>query len=441
MVITPHEATAHYVELWRSTGGTLARSTRLDDLIELHRLIRAGADLDAVRRILTSPMSLVDSTPSRVKPMRPSLCEEDAPALLCSALGVGALDLVRTVGTTGQAMGMPCFLVGGPVRDLFLGRMVEDLDIAVQGDAHQLAVHLCEQRGGRVVLHQRCRTATWAADGHVVDLATTRRETYASVAAPPLVDIDGVALDLVRRDYTINAMALRLDEENFGTLVDPLGGLSDLEGRTLRLLHDLSYRDDPTRLFRGIRFQVRLDLEPDPNTSRLMNEAVGESLLLQLGPQILADQLALCAREYRCGLVFSKLENLGLLRQLTDSPRNKASTAVTFDRVEATITDLGDRLADRDRIYPFLVALGLGTESAGEAFEKRVAVAGRHMKWVREFAGDLVLLDQADGPGLKRLVSTRWNAARCVALGLHRPALWPQLVDLLGGRLIPSESS
>jgi tRNA nucleotidyltransferase (CCA-adding enzyme) len=160
------------------------------------------------------------------------------------------------------------YLVGGAVRDLLLGKGRADIDLAIEGDATALASRL----GGEVVEHERFATAKVRLGEHEVDIATARAETYPHPGALPEVKpTAGIAADLARRDFTINAMAipLRRDPE----LIDPHHGLEDLEAGLLRVLHPGSFDDDPTRALRAARYIARLDFELEPDTAELLSQA------------------------------------------------------------------------------------------------------------------------------------------------------------------------
>ncbi|MET0304640.1 MAG: hypothetical protein ABW196_00240 [Solirubrobacterales bacterium] len=165
------------------------------------------------------------------------------------------------------AGGKPVYLVGGAVRDLLLGRGRADIDLVVEGDAAALASRL----GGEVIQHERFATAKARLGEHDVDIATARAETYPHPGALPEVEpTAGIAADLARRDFTINAMAipLRRDPE----LIDPHRGREDLESGLLRILHASSFEDDPTRALRAARYAARFGFELEPDTADLLSE-------------------------------------------------------------------------------------------------------------------------------------------------------------------------
>jgi tRNA nucleotidyltransferase (CCA-adding enzyme) len=159
------------------------------------------------------------------------------------------------------------YLVGGAVRDLLLGQPRTDIDVAVEGDVRPIADAL----GGEVVEHERFATATVAVDGLLVDLAMARAETYERPGALPTVTPATITDDLARRDFTINAMAVPLTGEP--SLIDPHGGVDDLRAGVLRVLHERSFADDPTRALRAARYAARFDLELEPGTAKLLRSA------------------------------------------------------------------------------------------------------------------------------------------------------------------------
>ncbi|HET6999010.1 MAG TPA: hypothetical protein VFI03_10505 [Solirubrobacterales bacterium] len=167
--------------------------------------------------------------------------------------------------TVRKAAEAPVYLVGGAVRDLLLGRGRADIDVVVEGDAAELAARL----GAEAVEHERFSTAKVILDGHEVDIASARSETYAHPGAlPDVVVTASVEQDLRRRDFTINAMAIPLDGEP--RLIDPHGGQDDLAARQLRVLHPASFFDDPTRAIRAARYAARFGFELEPGTEKLL---------------------------------------------------------------------------------------------------------------------------------------------------------------------------
>jgi tRNA nucleotidyltransferase (CCA-adding enzyme) len=168
----------------------------------------------------------------------------------------------------------PVYVVGGAVRDALLGHPSYDLDLVVEGDVPAFARRLADRLGGRVQTHEAFGTAEIYYAGGEIDVATARTEIYPEPAALPQVEFATLAEDLARRDFTINAIAASLGRDDFGRLADPHHGRADLASGTIRVLHDQSFVDDPTRIFRAIRYENRLGFRMDPETERLAREGM-----------------------------------------------------------------------------------------------------------------------------------------------------------------------
>jgi tRNA nucleotidyltransferase (CCA-adding enzyme) len=206
----------------------------------------------------------------------------------------------------------PAYLVGGAVRDLLRGAGAVDLDVAVEGDARSTARALAERLGGTAREHERFGTATVRARDLAFDLATTRTETYDEPGALPRVARATLAEDLVRRDFTVNAMAVGLTGDDLGHLYDPHGGVADLDRRAIRVLHDRSFLDDPTRLLRAVRYEVRLGFSMDPDTERLARAAVAEGALGTVSGARIRDELMDLLEESEGPAGIARLRDLGI---------------------------------------------------------------------------------------------------------------------------------
>jgi tRNA nucleotidyltransferase (CCA-adding enzyme) len=207
----------------------------------------------------------------------------------------------------------PVHLVGGAVRDLLLGERSVDLDLAVEGDAVGAAQELADLLHGRSVRHEHFGTATVTApDGFSFDLASTRRETYPQPGALPKVAPAPLEEDLARRDFAINAIAVGLSGDDLGHLRDPLGGVSDLEAGVLRVLHEGSFLDDPTRILRAARYESRLDFALDPDGEALAREAVKIGALDTVSTERVARELLRLLAETEAGKAVDRLGDLGV---------------------------------------------------------------------------------------------------------------------------------
>lgn len=228
------------------------------------------------------------------------------------------LTLLSNIAALAASLNMPCYVVGGFVRDLLLGKPINDLDIIVEGDAIKLGKKLVEAYGGKLTPHFKFHTAIWHLpesfnlQPSTLDLITTRKETYETPGALPTVTPSSIEDDLRRRDFTVNAMALRLDGEGLGEILDPLKGQADLERGVIRVLHPNSFLDDPTRIFRAIRYEGRYSFSIAPETLALVNpEAL--KVLHTLSGERLRHELDLVFDEERSANMFLRVASLGLL--------------------------------------------------------------------------------------------------------------------------------
>lgn len=255
---------------------------------------------------------------------------DDFAALLEQALPPVRYRLLRRIGEKAEALSSALYIVGGFVRDLLLGVPSVDLDLVVEGDAIGLARSLAEAYGGRTSSHHRFGTAKWHVDpdhtslsqalGMTVgrdalppslDFVSARTELYTHPTALPSVARGSIKLDLHRRDFTINTLALRLDGRHFGQLLDPWGGGRDLRQGLVRVLHSISFVDDPTRMLRAVRLEQRLGFGIETRTLELLEQAL--PLLSRVSGERIRNELQLIFLEPRLPSAMARLHQLGLL--------------------------------------------------------------------------------------------------------------------------------
>ncbi|MBI4234456.1 MAG: CCA tRNA nucleotidyltransferase [Chloroflexi bacterium] len=224
---------------------------------------------------------------------------------------------LRAAAALAAREGLSLYLVGGPVRDLLLGKPILDLDLVVEGDAPLLASLLAKELGGTVAATSQFGTAKLKLPDTTLDLATARRETYAHPGALPAVRPGGIRDDLGRRDFTINAMALRLDGDRFGQLLDPFGGQRDVAGGTVRILHPKGFVDDATRILRAIRYEQRLSFHMAETTEALARQHA--SFLDTISGDRLRHELERLLQEARPEHALARAHSLGVLKALLPS--------------------------------------------------------------------------------------------------------------------------
>jgi tRNA nucleotidyltransferase (CCA-adding enzyme) len=234
------------------------------------------------------------------------------------------------------------YLVGGTVRDILLGEPNFDVDIAVEGDAIALARSLADALGGRLRAHGKFGTAVVLyGDGQRVDVVTARTEFYAAPAALPSVEHATIREDLFRRDFTINAMAASLRGEDFGALIDPFGGRRDLAAGTIRVLHNLSFIDDPTRMFRAVRYEARHGFAMDEHTLRLARGCIEMGLVGDLSSARLRDELIALLEEEEAERALVRLGELGADRAVHPHLVADEETAALLDRLRELRDEYG----------------------------------------------------------------------------------------------------
>jgi tRNA nucleotidyltransferase (CCA-adding enzyme) len=257
--------------------------------------------------------------------------------------------LLRSVAEEADRQRLPLYIVGGFVRDLLLGHPGLDFDLVVEGDAITFARSLSKKYGGRITSHTRFGTAVWYLEGtklassqnfdgepdnvkpanmQTLDLISARSETYAHPGALPKVKPGMLADDLQRRDFTINTLALRLDGEHFGELRDDLGGLEDLQAGLIRVLHHGSFADDPTRLFRAVRYEQRYGFRITPETLALIPDAC--LLIKVLSAERVRHELDLVLEEENAASMMERLAELGCLAAVQPTLEWKHATQTRF---------------------------------------------------------------------------------------------------------------
>jgi tRNA nucleotidyltransferase/poly(A) polymerase len=280
-----------------------------------------------------------------------------------------AIDLVKEVATEKDCQP---WLVGGPVRDLLLGRTVIDVDLTLEEGASTLARALARRLESRVKSYPQFLTYKVAAAGFPeIDIATARKERYRQPGALPAVSAGRLKDDLLRRDFSVNAMALGLLS---GTMLDPARGEEDIARRVIRVLHDKSFIDDPTRIFRAIRLATRLGFAIEPHTSQLMREAIEAGALATVSRERIWRELFLAMDENDAPAVLSALASHGALDVLFGKRLN-GSLKEKLEQMHAQIA----RNSDLDRYVLYSGVLLRGDASPvdfeGSGFSQKRARA------------------------------------------------------------------
>jgi tRNA nucleotidyltransferase (CCA-adding enzyme) len=349
-------------------------------------------------------------------PANPNIQPAELPARLRAIPGFEALQTA--------ARSLPAYLVGGTVRDLLLGASTADLDVVVEGELRPLA----EALGGEVTEHERFQTATVRLPEGTIDLAQARAESYERPGALPTVRPASLADDLGRRDFGFNAIAVALEDPD--RLIDPHGGIGDLGHGRVRVLHEGSFRDDPTRALRAARYAARFGFELEARTAELLRETD----LTNVSDDRVAAELRKLAAEADPGAAFALLRDWGLLSEIPPDGPGRASTVAELasappwagwiDRAEAVLVAVAEpppravelALAAPERPSQ-AVALARGAHPAelitaramGAEWLDRYAAEWRQVRLEID-GGDLLAAGVPEGPAIGRALEAALSA-------------------------------
>jgi tRNA nucleotidyltransferase (CCA-adding enzyme) len=240
------------------------------------------------------------------------------------------LKLVKNISRQAGKREERVYLVGGVVRDILLGHPNFDLDLLVEGDAVKLAQQVAETSQAKLLVHHRFGTAKLRYEDFTLDLATARKETYAKPGALPAVTVGNLKDDLIRRDFSINAMAISLAANDYGELIDPYQGKNDLEHRLIRILHPASFSDDATRILRGVCYEQRFGFEFEAQTARLLKRNI--PMLDTISGDRMRHELEHIFEEQRPELAIKRLGDLEVLARISPSLKGDGWLAHKFDK-------------------------------------------------------------------------------------------------------------
>ncbi len=302
-----------------------------------------------------------------------------------------SLALIQKAGALAAEKRLGIYLVGGVVRDILLGRANSDLDLVVEGNAIELAESLAGEVGGRLVVHRRFGTAKIRTGNLTIDLAMARAETYARPGALPSVRPGSIQDDLARRDFTINAMALRLDPASFGKLVDPFGGQKDLANKLIRVLHDRSFIDDATRMLRAVRYEQRFSFRLEAATEKLLRQNV--AMLGTISGDRIRHELELILKEERPEKALKRAGDLGLLGEVHPALKGNGWLEKRFVKAREVASP------PTPALYLALLTYPIGVRDC-EDLIARLKMPGTVSRVIRDTARLREQMPSLDGPDL-----------------------------------------
>jgi tRNA nucleotidyltransferase (CCA-adding enzyme) len=338
----------------------------------------ADPESNAIVGIVTRTDLLKTLAPAETNAAKPDLVQE-----LERALPRARLALLKLVAEQAEIHGDALYIVGGFVRDLLLGSPSVDFDLVVEGKAIILARELARRYGGRISSHGRFGTAKWRLSRQQpeliqalgeedtddlpasLDFVTARTEFYTHPTALPSVRSSSIKLDLHRRDFTLNTLALRLDGAHYGQLLDHWGGGQDLRQGLIRALHSLSFVDDPTRALRAVRLEQRLGFSIESRTLELLTQAL--PLLERVSGERIRSELKLMFVEARLPLIMARLQELGLLAAIHPELRWDDEMGKRFEEVQVFSAPEAWRLTEqpeREILFHAILVFALPLETA-----------------------------------------------------------------------------
>ncbi len=296
-------------------------------------------------------------------------------SLIHERLSDDIIDLLEQAGAAADDMGCNVYAVGGFVRDIFLRRRNLDIDLVVEGDGIAYARMFAEKYGYSCKIFKKFGTAVVsAAEGQKVDIASARLEYYERPAALPKVEWSSLKLDLYRRDFTINTLALHLNKAYFGEIIDFFGARRDIKEKTLRVLHNLSFVEDPSRIFRAVRFEQRYGLHISKFTNNLINNAVKHGFVQSMSGKRIFSELELLLKETNASNIVKRLHELKILQAVHPDLKYEARMKAML-RTTDTILSWYDLLyldkgIDRWFVYFLVLFDGLANELIEDSIKK-----------------------------------------------------------------------
>lgn len=311
----------------------LGRRQRLVPVQRDHAMVGVITRTDLINLMVQEPARIPESLLSDKRQ------EKNIRHVLSERLPRAIVGLLQLAGQVGQDTGVEVYAVGGFVRDMLLGIPNDDIDLVVEGDGVAYAHTLGERLGARVRPHLKFRTAVLILpSGQKIDVATARLEYYEYPAALPIVELSSLKMDLYRRDFSINTLAVHLCPQTFGRLVDFFGGQQDIKDGIIRVLHSLSFVEDPTRIIRAIRFERRFQFRIGSQTERLIKNAVRLNIFQRLSGARIRHELRLLAEDSAPVEALVRMRDLGLLQEISPLLQFPQTKEALLGEIEKVIT-------------------------------------------------------------------------------------------------------
>lgn len=369
---TDYEAVWHDTSIDEIREKVIGHGTRLLPVLKDNKVAGVITRTDLLK-LLQEELRETDGTGKKVKNLSRHM-EEKLPEWV--------MGILKDAGQTADELGTRAYAVGGFVRDLLLNRENLDIDIVIEGgDGITFAQEFAKRKGLRVRTHQRFRTAVVIfPDGFKIDIATARLEYYEKPGALPTVEESSLKLDLYRRDFVINTLAAALNPGKFGVLVDFFGAQKDIKEKTIRVLHNLSFVEDPTRMLRAVRFSEKFGFRVGRHTLNLLKNAVKLDIFSQISGSRVFEELKNILEEETASKSIRRLHELGLLKLIHDGITWEMERELFFERSREALV-WHELLYTKDRAEGWLVLFLSLTDPLKDdelkALVKRLLISGK----------------------------------------------------------------
>lgn len=368
---------------------------------------------------------------------------ENCSLLMQERLPSRFMAILRLAGEVADEHGSTVYSVGGFVRDLIMRVPNFDLDLVVEGDGEAVARGLAHRLGGKERIHQRFKTAVVILpDGIKIDVATARTEYYEFPAALPTVERSSIREDLYRRDFTINTLAVCLNPDQFGNLIDYFGGRKDLENGLIRILYNLSFVEDPTRILRAIRFEQRYKFTIEKDTLRFAQDAIDRQLLGKLSYKRIWQELTLILSEKDPAPSLQRMEEIGVWKYILPEVKLESINRTMLKRIPAVSgwwlerynkTDLKTSL-----VYTMVILSGLSVQQSEDILNRYCLdlYTQKSIRESRQVSDIIECLQQNPTPSQLHAVLGGWCRESLVFLLLSIPGedMWESVVRYLDAR-------
>ena len=374
-------------------------------LVERHQRILPVVDDGKVMGVITRrdllDFMLSDHSEESTLPEEEALAHwskrKNIQSVMAEQIPKSMIGMLKEFGTLAESLGYRAYAVGGFVRDLLLRRTNFDLDIVVEGNAIEFARTFSDKYKVKAKLHRKFSTAMLVfPDRRTVDVASARFEYYQHPAALPIVEFSSLKMDLYRRDFTINTLAIALNPDEFGQLIDFFSGQRDIKERIVRVLHNLSLIEDPTRILRAIRFEQRFGFKIGKQTASLIRNAVRMGLIQKLGGRRLFHEVTLIFEEDDPLPALRRMAEFAVMPALSPEIRFDRKMEELFGRLREVISwyrlSFLDEPLERWQVYLLGLFSNLGLEEAANACNRLVLTDNQRERllWTLENTGRLI---------------------------------------------------